>query len=373
MAGSRPRSPAVRVRLFASVRGGPAPGSRCRWCGGLAGALARGGNGQLRRHGPVVGEERHHRDGRRLLGHAHASRLDHRRQERGRRRGRARGHDRAERRRRGPAAVRPSRRARDRAGAGVPGSAESAARARHRAGGRSCARPEPCSCFAAGVRARARLTACRARRCLCAAGHSGSRAGGLTLAGSAGGSTERVAACARGGGCGRGVCGRGPGSSRPAQGRRRAARSTRHGGAEHRGASRCPARHRGARDRRRWAFGPPRCACASPERDRRPQPPRRFRGQSRAAASRPSGSVPARYDYSSPPGRDAPSTARRRAPACPAGRGDPGRAGAAEAPHDSAREPRRLPPCAPARPRCAGPGREAAKGRTYHCSRCAST
>ena len=70
---------------------------------------AGGGHGQLRRHRADERQVGHDRDGRRLLGHAHASRLDRRRERCGGRRARRRRHGRSERHARGGPAVRPPR------------------------------------------------------------------------------------------------------------------------------------------------------------------------------------------------------------------------------------------------------------------------
>ena len=67
---------AVRLRSGASVRGRPASRHRRRRRRRVAGRRSGLRDRDLRRLGPVLGEERDDRDARRLLGHAHPPRLD---------------------------------------------------------------------------------------------------------------------------------------------------------------------------------------------------------------------------------------------------------------------------------------------------------
>ncbi len=111
-----------------------APGHRRRRRSRSRGARAGRGNGHVRGIGPVLGEERHDRDGRRLLGDAHAPRLDHGRQGRRGRRGGSARRDRPERRRRGRTALRAPGHPADRAGAGLSRPAVVPSRPSHRTG-----------------------------------------------------------------------------------------------------------------------------------------------------------------------------------------------------------------------------------------------
>ncbi len=379
------RAPAVPVRPFASVRRGAAPRYRSRRCRRLTRARARGGNGELRRHGPVLGEERHDRDARRVLRHAHASRLDQRGQERGGGRRWPRRHDRRERRRRGPAALRPSRRALDRAGAGVSGSLDPAAAA-WRCAGRACARPDPGAGFTVGARTRPGSAAGPNGRRGRAVGHAVARAGRFVRPNA--GPSNRFAACNRGGGVGRGTYRAGSGTRGLARGGRRAG-ARGHGGDAHCAAARCSAGRcsaggcgarpdeRDERDTPSRAVAAPRPAGSQLEHDRVTRALPRFRDWRTAVGRSPARStselVPDRRERPRQPGRSAPyaassaalvRTGSRYPSGC--GRGTPER-------RNSRLEPRGLPPCAPTRPRSDGPGGEPAKGRTYHCSRCAST
>jgi len=131
----------VHVRPGASLRRRPAPRDRRRRRRRVAGARARCRRRHLRGHGARLGPERHHRDGRRPVGHpdpprrarcgCEGRRLD--------RRGRRRRDDRAVRRPGGRGAVRPPRRPRDGAAAGIPRPALVPAAAADRAAARDAA------------------------------------------------------------------------------------------------------------------------------------------------------------------------------------------------------------------------------------------
>lgn len=379
------RAPAVPVRPFASVRRRAAPRYRSRRFRGLARARARGGDGELRRHGPVLGEERHHRDARRVLGHAHASRLDQRGREHRRRRRQPRRHDRPEQRRRGLAALHPSRCAPDRAGSGVSGSSDAAAAAGRCSAGRACARPDPSACFTAGIRARSGLTPRSSGRRRCAVGHVHSRAVGFARARSRATARpgDRFAACGRRGGIGRGACRRGTRPRGPTRGGRRTGAQG-HGDEAHRSAGSCAAGRCAAlldgharSDARSRAVDSPRCVGTWLEHDRCPRAlpgSREWRtGAGLSPARATSELVPACRERSPRPDRREPRAAGSAAPACTESRCRSGRGGAYSAPGNSPLGPRRLSPRASARPRGDGTRGEAAKGRAYHCSRCAST
>ncbi len=366
MARGRCRAPAVPVRPWASVCRRPAPGPRYRRGRRLGGGRSRVGHRELRRHGPVLGKERHDRDAGWILGDTHASRLDHRGEGRGRRRRRSGGDDRPGRRRRGGGALRAPRCARDRAGAGLPRPGDIPAAARRRAAGRGCACAEPGGCpGSSGARSRsgARPTGRPTGR---SAGAGGSPcpclgAGRCDDARAIAFDSRRCTAGRRGGCSERSVDGAGP--CRPAHGRARRRACA-------------PARCAARRDEHSAEAGAPcRARTASRERGSHPNRPH-CDGEAAAApgrAARPaSGSVPAARDdcralRRATQGGAAPAPARgsshRRSRRVDAAVRTP------VLPH----EPGRLPPRAAARRRRAGPRGRPAKGRTYHCSRCAST
>jgi hypothetical protein len=170
---ARPRAgaPAVSLRSRASVRRRPTSRDRCRWRRRLSRRRAGRGDGDVRGLGPVLGEERHDRDSRRLLGDADSSRLDRRFAPCGRRGGSADRFDRAKRRGGGRPALRPSGTAPDCAGPGIPGSALAAPGSPRRVGAPACAAGRARSCPDDGAR-----RGCGAWSCTRAAG-GGRRAG----------------------------------------------------------------------------------------------------------------------------------------------------------------------------------------------------
>ncbi len=173
----------VRVRPRAPLRRGRASRHRDRRRRRGAGRRTGRGHDQLRGHGALEREERHDRDRRRALGHAHASRLDRgqSRQCRRRRRGRRRGGNERHAGARRP--VRPPRRPHDRRRPGLPRSAAlptcSVDAGRAAAGGLG-ARGRPCA--GAARRRSGQLDGCRAgsggRSCAGAGTGCGSSAGG---------------------------------------------------------------------------------------------------------------------------------------------------------------------------------------------------
>jgi hypothetical protein len=363
------RASALRVRTGASIRGRSAPRhrrrrrrGRCRCCAGL-------GNRDLCRHRPVVGEERHDRNTGWVFGDADSSRHDRCDQERSRRGRGGRRHGRTERRRRGRSTVRPPGRTPDRAGAGLSRSAEPAARAR---GG-----------TAAGARARTQLSADAGSGC---SGRPRARAGGGAWVGAwpGGRGCAELSCCradsgrhpARGGGCGPVLSGRGgcAGPGRPAPDR------CFH---QARGAGRGPLGREQLRQGRECSRGrcAERAACrrggVSLGHDRRsscpgPRPSARVAGNRRLAGRSPA-AVPARSEVAAQfPGAGG-RTAGRFRPAVASRRHEDDRADARARPGVPGHEPCWLPRHAAARPRRGRPRSETPNGRTYHCSRCAST
>ncbi len=271
------------------------------------------------------------------------------------------------------------------AGSGVSGSSDAAAAAGRCSAGRACACPDPSACFTAGIRARSGLTARPNGRRRCAVGHVHSRAGGFARARSRATARpgDRYAACGRRGGVGRAACRRGSRPRGPTRGGRRT-RAQGHGDEAHRSAGSCAAGRCAAlldgharRDARSRAVDSPRRVGTWLEHDRCPRAlpgSREWRtGAGRSPARGTSELVSVRRERSPRPDRREPRAAGSAAPACTESRCHSGRGGAHSAPRNSPLGPRRLSPRASARPRGDGTRGEAAKGRAYHCSRCAST
>lgn len=144
VAGRRSCAAAFPFRPGASVCSRTAPRHRCRRLRGRPGARAQIGDRDVRRHGAVLRQHHHDRDGRRSRRHAHAPRLDRRLAGLdGHRRGGCRD-DRHTGRHRRRSGVRPARRAHRLGGAGLS---------------RSGVAPSYTACRASADRGRFRLAA----------------------------------------------------------------------------------------------------------------------------------------------------------------------------------------------------------------------